>query len=363
MTDRTVQHEVEHLRPRATALEQRQAAHNAVTHLLAESGTLGEATPRLLQAIGESTGWEVGAIWSLNRQAGVLVCVDVWRRPGVCVEEFEALTRQTAFPPHVGLPGRVWATKQLVWVDDVTADNFPRGPAAAACGLRAALAFPILYPSGAVGGVMEFFGAAIARPDDDDLRALFTSLGSQIGQFIERKRAEEELRRSRERFELAVRGSGDGLWDWDVETNEVYFSPRWKGTLGYEDHEVANTFAEWESRLHPEERELALATLRAYFEDRSAAHYEHEYRLRHKTAVTAGSWPAAWPCATPPAGRQEAAYEPQPLPGDGGTECRSDPAARRRGDGAVCEPGDRPRLRLRPRGGARAQRPRLDPAR
>jgi PAS domain S-box-containing protein len=100
-------------------------------------------------------------------------------------------------------------------------------------------------------------------------------------EIAERERSEGELRKSRERFEVAVRGSGDGIWDWDLETDEVYFSPRWKGQLGYEDHELPNAYAEWEGRLHPEDREATLASLRAYLEGRAPA-YEPEFRLRHK---------------------------------------------------------------------------------
>ena len=97
----------------------------------------------------------------------------------------------------------------------------------------------------------------------------------------ERKRADESLRRSQERFELAVRGSQDGLWDWDLLTNDVYFSPRWKGILGYEDHEIRDDLEEWEKRLHPDERERVLAANRAHA-DGTTPHYEYEYRLRHK---------------------------------------------------------------------------------
>jgi len=97
----------------------------------------------------------------------------------------------------------------------------------------------------------------------------------------ERKRAEEELLRSRERFELAVRGSQDGLWDWDLQTGDVYYSPRWKSILGYEDHEIANRIEEWELRLHPDERERVLAANMAHA-DGVTPHYEYEYRLRHK---------------------------------------------------------------------------------
>jgi PAS domain S-box-containing protein len=95
------------------------------------------------------------------------------------------------------------------------------------------------------------------------------------------KEVEVALRRSQERFELAVRGSGDGLWDWDRETGESYYSPRWKGMIGYDDHEIPHDIAEWESRIHPEDRDRALTALRSCAEGGGTA-YEVEYRFRHK---------------------------------------------------------------------------------
>ncbi|NLY00556.1 MAG: PAS domain S-box protein [Rhodopirellula sp.] len=109
------------------------------------------------------------------------------------------------------------------------------------------------------------------------------ALGQEIHtwQEVQRRQAEEDLRRSRERFELAVRGSQDGLWDWDLQTNEVFFSPRWKSILGYEDHELANHLDEWAQRLHPDERDRVLAANYAHING-TTSHYEYEYRLRHK---------------------------------------------------------------------------------
>jgi PAS domain S-box-containing protein len=97
----------------------------------------------------------------------------------------------------------------------------------------------------------------------------------------EQKEAEAALRRSQERFELAVRGSGVGLWDWDRETGESYYSPRWKGMIGYADDEIPHEFAEWESRVHPDDLERARAALRSCTEG-GAKEYEVEYRLQHK---------------------------------------------------------------------------------
>jgi PAS domain S-box-containing protein len=97
----------------------------------------------------------------------------------------------------------------------------------------------------------------------------------------ERKQAEEALRASEERFELAVRGSNTAIWDWDLRTNKTYFSPLWKSMLGYGEHELKDEFFEWEERLHPDDRDRSSATVRAYLNGTNPQ-YELEHRLRHK---------------------------------------------------------------------------------
>jgi PAS domain S-box-containing protein len=124
------------------------------------------------------------------------------------------------------------------------------------------------------------FLSATGRPLVDNQGAIRGAV-VVLRDITETKKAEEELRSSRERFALAVKGSKDGLWDWDMANREIYFSPAWKSMLGFEDHEAANRFDEWRDRLHPDDRERAVSTLKDYFES-DESNYEQEYRLRHK---------------------------------------------------------------------------------
>ncbi|MCK4507863.1 MAG: PAS domain-containing protein, partial [Desulfuromonadales bacterium] len=86
---------------------------------------------------------------------------------------------------------------------------------------------------------------------------------------VKRKLIEIDLNTSKERLQLALDGSRDGLWDWDLVTNEVYLSPRWKEMLGYEDHEIQNHSDEWGKRVHPEDLTLAKDTIQAYIEGKT----------------------------------------------------------------------------------------------
>ena len=90
----------------------------------------------------------------------------------------------------------------------------------------------------------------------------------------------EDVRRSQERYELAARGANDGLWDWDLLRNKVYYSPRWKEALGHADHEVVDDPAAWLERVHPEDRAGLDARIRSHLAGGSG-HLVAEYRLRH----------------------------------------------------------------------------------
>ncbi|MCK6555156.1 PAS domain-containing protein [Candidatus Binatia bacterium] len=101
----------------------------------------------------------------------------------------------------------------------------------------------------------------------------------------ERKRVEQTLAESEERLQLALRGSKDGVWDWDMASGSVYFSPRWTAMLGYEPEDLVGTIRTWEGLIHPDDAEQVRATWRGHMAG-DVPSYEAEYRLRTK----AGAW-------------------------------------------------------------------------
>ena len=173
-------------------LEQHLKMQTDVRLTLAEVSNPKEAILKVLRIVCETLGWDVGALWSVDQREGVLRCEEIWSAPNVQAGEFIEASRRTTFKAGAGLPGRVWASGEAAWIADVPNDpNFPRGPFAKKAGLRGACGFPILCGRG-VSYVLEFFSHELRQPDDDLLQK-FSNIGSQLGQFFERKRVDEHL--------------------------------------------------------------------------------------------------------------------------------------------------------------------------
>ncbi|MDQ2978835.1 MAG: PAS domain S-box protein [Acidobacteriota bacterium] len=178
--------------------EGRREAQYSVTGTLAKSASLEEAAPELLRAICRGVGWELGQLWVLDEGAGVLRWCAAWSaRPEAL--EFERRSAATAFPPGRGLPGRVLESGEPAWLEDLSRDsNFPRLAAAQDCGLQTGFACPI-RTGDRVAGILELFTSE-KRSDDEDLLRFIDALGRQIGDFLDRRRAERTVRESEERY-------------------------------------------------------------------------------------------------------------------------------------------------------------------
>jgi PAS domain S-box-containing protein len=178
--------------------EQRRAVRFAVTNALANADSVPDAMSSILRTVCETLGWQVGELWLVDRDAGLLRLLEAWSTPHGGDEEFMRASRTWTFPQGVGLPGNVWATREAIWLQDLAAaPGIPRVDLATRAGLHAILAVPIRLGD-EVLGVMQFIARTIESPDGP-LLDLLGIAGNQIGQFIGRKRAEEE------RAELLVR--------------------------------------------------------------------------------------------------------------------------------------------------------------
>jgi len=388
--------------------EQLLSLQYAVMRDLSQASTLHEAMTRILQTLCQTFGcfpWNLAVFWGVDPQGNALTCHETWSSRSHGWEKFETAIGNSSIKLGQGLPGRVWAGGESVWIADLAREPDPAVlPGGTANGVRGALAFPIRWDEQFLG-VIGLFGGDSNEPDAQVMEAL-AGVGTQIGQFMERrkiqeqqrlsearlqaildhspaiihmkdlqgryllvnrryeelfcvkrtevlgktafdvfgqdtahmlrshdqqviaahtpiefeetipqedglhtyiavkfplldangspyatcgvstditerKRAEHALEESQVRLALVIRGSNDGIWDWNLLTNEVYFSPRWKSMLGYEEKDLGDTFEVWVELLHPEDREHAMKVVQAYLSGQATT-YELEHRLRHK---------------------------------------------------------------------------------
>jgi GAF domain-containing protein len=185
-----------------------------VAQLLADSPRPEGIGRELLRTIGEGLGWALGVLWEVDEPAAVLRCTHTWQPFKRQPTEYELVSRSMTLRSGVGAPGQVYATGRPAWIADLTHERgFVRGPHAAKEGLHAALAFPIRAGT-RVLSVAEFLSHNFQAPDQGLLR-LLSSLGSQVGLFMECKRVEEALRQSEARKEAMLQASLDAIMTMD----------------------------------------------------------------------------------------------------------------------------------------------------
>jgi PAS domain S-box-containing protein len=182
----------------------RLAAEHAITRLLAHAPSLAEAASGVLQALLEGLEVDCGFLWTLQGDPAALRIEAA--RPRSDSSPLAAMlenSRGLSFAPGAGLPGRVWQQHQAVWVTDLQDEpDLPRLEAARRAGIRSAAAFPLLN-AGDFLGVLEFY--TVRRLDGDQALAnMMHAIGSELGQFIQRRAAEEALRRAHNELELRV---------------------------------------------------------------------------------------------------------------------------------------------------------------
>jgi len=187
--------------------EQLQALEHAVSRSLADADSVTAAVQAAVRAICETEGWECGRYFRWDDKSGTLRFADAWGISDDAVQQFLAKSRELSYAPGVGLAGKVWQSRQPLWATDITQDA-RAGQAALArgAGIRGTFVFPVISEGNAIG-VLAFNSREVREPEDRLMEAI-SVIGSQIGQFLQRKQREEELRR----FRTAMDVSEDMIW-------------------------------------------------------------------------------------------------------------------------------------------------------
>jgi two-component system, sensor histidine kinase and response regulator len=237
---------------------------------LVESASLIDAAPRMLSAICEALGWEYGAFWIVDLSTNVLRPIGSWHPSDLQFDEFESTSQKMTFVRGTGLPGRVWASGEPAWIPDVVCDtNFPRSPIAQRVGLHAAFGFPIRRGL-EVLGVMEFFSREIREPDEE-LLGMLTTVGSQIGLFVDRKRAEEELDRL---FTISL----DLLCFVTMEGRFARVNPAWQRVLGFSQADIQGRH--FQAFVHPDDHAASLGAMANLAKGSTLSAFENRYRCK-----------------------------------------------------------------------------------
>ena len=122
----------------------------------------------------------------------------------------------------------------------------------------------------------------VYQSDAEERTMLLKYANNKLQQQInERKETENALQESEERYSIVAQGVNDGLWDWNVESGEVYFTPRWKNMVGMDSSETMNSLDDWLDRIHEDDREKIKLDLDSHLDGRTS-HFENEHRLRHR---------------------------------------------------------------------------------
>jgi diguanylate cyclase (GGDEF)-like protein/PAS domain S-box-containing protein len=213
-----------------------QAARFAVTQALVTSPGWDKAAPAVLEGLCTALDWELAEYWEVNPERDSMRFAASWKRPGRDTSAYEATASQVSYRRGEGLAGRVWESGGPVSMPDLAGDTSVRAVAALAAGLHGIVGFPVRSGRRVVGMISLHTWAA--RELDEGLVAVMTDVGSQIGEFVERKRAEVALQDSEKRMRSVLDNVSDGLVTMDQSGLIETANPAVVKLFGYSEQEL-----------------------------------------------------------------------------------------------------------------------------
>ena len=205
---------------------------NAVARVLAEAINLDQSIPEILQALCNNLDWELSEFWSVDPELNELVFNFAWSLPGFDLRSFLDISQHTRIHSGEGLAGRVWQSATAIQVPDIShEENFVRRTEVEALSLKTAVGFPIQSRE-AVIGVFTLYSLR-ARHVDADLLSMLNTVGAQIGQFIARKRAEQQISENEDRYHYLFENSADLILTFAPDGTILHLNSAWVRTFGY----------------------------------------------------------------------------------------------------------------------------------
>lgn len=227
---------------------------------------------RIVHCAGEILGWAC-LLYNRLEDEELLCTWAVWQEPP------EFVSREK---PHGHICYDVIAsgTQKPVIIKDLTGSKYETtDPNVRKYDLKAYTGIPVFVGECCVGSFCAV-DVSVREPSPYELR-MMEMLAHAVSVEEERLRTQRRADEALKRFQLAMKGTSDGLWDWNLVTNEVYFSPRWKSMLGYADDEIPKTFEQWEQRIHPDDVDRVKSCQDDYLAGRTEK-LEVEFRIYHR---------------------------------------------------------------------------------
>jgi len=256
---------------------------HAVNRSLAEADSASAALREVIHAVCETEGWDGGVYFRLDAHANLLRLSpeECWSIEDPAVKRYIGGMR-VVISPGVGLAGRVWHSGQALWVTDLGTDaRATRSKLARETGMHGSFVFPVIS-EGKTISVLAFFSRELRHPEERLLQAIHV-IGSQLGQFVQRKRAEELVRENARRFRALIENSSDAVALFDGDGKVVYGSPATVRVLGYAHGELGKR--KHLELIHPDDLP-AWRTFLKEAQEKPDDMVAFQARVRHKN----GSW-------------------------------------------------------------------------
>ena len=224
-------------------IAERQRAEESIRFLLETTRAIGEAVDFhsalevILHQVGETIGWDVGEAWIPNAEGTVLQSARGWYASNARMDSFRSQSEQLTFAMNIGLPGRVWASKQPEWVEDISQGypHFLQSQIALELGFKAGFGVPILVGD-EVLAVLVFFNISSCRKDARFID-VFNAVATQLGSLIQRKQAEELLRIAQEKYHSIVENAIAGIFQSTPSGGYLSANPALAKLYGYDSPE------------------------------------------------------------------------------------------------------------------------------